>query len=331
MASINFVDNVTVVPASWLNEVDALLWDVFNGKSTAGTSGTILRSNGTNIVNTTATYPTTTTANQLLYSSATNTIGGLTSANSSVLVTNGSGVPSLSTTLPTGLTISGLATDLAISDGGTGQSTATAAFDALAPTTTTGDIIYYNGTDNVRLAVGSTGQVLRVSSGAPSWGSNLTIGTPTATTSGTAVNVTGLPSGIKRITISLESVSTNGISFWILQIGDSGGIENTGYLSGASLQQNAGTNIYAAGTAGYILVVNNSAISVVQMAITLTRINNSSNIWIASYSGNDSGLSASIHGGGTKTLSAELDRFTLTTLGGTDTFDAGQINYVYEF
>ena len=58
---------------------------------------------------------------------------------------------------------------LAIANGGTGQTTATAAFDALAPTTTTGDIIYHNGTDNVRLGVGSTGQVLTVAAGAPSW------------------------------------------------------------------------------------------------------------------------------------------------------------------
>ena len=47
-------------------------------------------------------------------------------------------------------------TDVAIADGGTGQSTATAAFDALAPTTTTGDLIYHNGTDNIRLALGAT-------------------------------------------------------------------------------------------------------------------------------------------------------------------------------
>ena len=58
---------------------------------------------------------------------------------------------------------------LAIGNGGTGQTTATAAFDALAPTTTTGDIIYHNGTDNVRLGVGSTGQVLTVAAGVPSW------------------------------------------------------------------------------------------------------------------------------------------------------------------
>jgi len=60
-----------------------------------------------------------------------------------------------------------------ISSGGTGQTTATAAFDALAPTTTQGDISYYNGTDNVRLGIGTAGQALIVNSGAtaPQWGS----------------------------------------------------------------------------------------------------------------------------------------------------------------
>lgn len=60
---------------------------------------------------------------------------------------------------------------LGIARGGTGQTTAVAAFDALAPTTTTGDVIYYNGTDNVRLGIGAAGQVLTVNSGAsaPEW------------------------------------------------------------------------------------------------------------------------------------------------------------------
>lgn len=51
----------------------------------------------------TATYPTTTTINQILYSSSANTIAGLATANSSVLVTSAGGVPSLSTTLPSGI------------------------------------------------------------------------------------------------------------------------------------------------------------------------------------------------------------------------------------
>lgn len=66
--------------------------------TTAGTTSTILRSDGTNFVNSTATYPDSTTANQILYSSANNTITGLATANSAVLATNGSGVPSITAT-----------------------------------------------------------------------------------------------------------------------------------------------------------------------------------------------------------------------------------------
>lgn len=67
-------------------------------------------------------------------------------------------------------------TTLSIAKGGTGQATATAAFDALAPTTTAGDMIYHNGTDNVRLAKGTAGQVLTMNSGAtaPEWATNST-------------------------------------------------------------------------------------------------------------------------------------------------------------
>lgn len=65
--------------------------------STAGTTGTILRSNGTNWVNTTATYPTTTTVNQVLYSSSANVIGGITATASAIMNTSAGGVPSFAT------------------------------------------------------------------------------------------------------------------------------------------------------------------------------------------------------------------------------------------
>jgi hypothetical protein len=62
-------------------------------------------------------------------------------------------------------------TDVAVTDGGTGASTATAGFNALAPTTTQGDMIYHNGTNNVRLPKGTASQVLTMNAGAtaPEW------------------------------------------------------------------------------------------------------------------------------------------------------------------
>lgn len=69
------------------------------------------------------------------------------------------------------LTDAALSTAVGIAKGGTGQTTATAAFDALAPTTTQGDIIYHNGSDNIRLAKGTAGQslVMNSTATAPEW------------------------------------------------------------------------------------------------------------------------------------------------------------------
>ena len=101
-------------------------WSTATYPATAGTTGTILRSNGTNWVNTSATYPTTTTANRILYSSSNNVIGQITSANSGLLVTGATGIPSISTNIPTAVTIGSAyiyragGTDVPLADGGTG-------------------------------------------------------------------------------------------------------------------------------------------------------------------------------------------------------------------
>jgi len=76
------------------------------------------------------------------------------------------------------ITLSGTA--LPIANGGTAATTAQSAFDNLSPLTTTGDTIYYNGTHNARLAIGSTGNVLTVSGGVPTWAAPATSGTVTS-------------------------------------------------------------------------------------------------------------------------------------------------------
>ena len=108
------------------------------------------------------------------------TLGGIESyaavTNQFINAISTSGVPS--SAQPAFTNISGTAT---IAQGGTGQTTATAAFSALSPISTTGDIIYSSsGTTNSRLAIGSTGNVLTVAGGVPSWAAPATSGTVTS-------------------------------------------------------------------------------------------------------------------------------------------------------
>lgn len=82
-------------------------WSTATFPATATGTGTILRADGTNWVASTATYPDTTTVSQILYSSSTNVVGGITTANSAALVTNSTGVPAMSGTMTNGQLIIG--------------------------------------------------------------------------------------------------------------------------------------------------------------------------------------------------------------------------------
>jgi hypothetical protein len=113
--------------------------------NTVGTSGTLIRSDGTSNAYTTSTFADTYAASVLLYSNGANTVTGLATANSGVLVTSGAGVPSISTDIPTAVTIGSAyvyrasGTDVPITDGGTGVSTMTTAYAPVcAGTTATG-------------------------------------------------------------------------------------------------------------------------------------------------------------------------------------------------
>ena len=149
----------------------------------------------------------------------------------------------------------------------------------------------------------------------------ITRGTAVATTSGTSVDFTSIPSTVKRITVMFNGVSTNGSNDYIIQIGDSGGIENTGYVSESSDRGGDATS-----TEGFILTRTSTSTSACYGIATIC--NFSSNSWISSANISITGIVSS--SAGSKSLSATLDRIRITTVGGTDTFDAGSVNIMYE-
>jgi hypothetical protein len=150
-------------------------------------------------------------------------------------------------------------------------------------------------------------------------------GTAVASTSGTSIDFTSIPSWAKRITVIFNGVSTSGTSFVQVQLGDSGGIETTGYSSTAS--GGAAALATSTSTTGFN-IDNSNATATSARNGSMQIVNISGNIWIDS--GNQGDGTRTIMFGGSKTLSATLDRVRITTVNGTDTFDAGSINILYE-
>jgi hypothetical protein len=153
----------------------------------------------------------------------------------------------------------------------------------------------------------------------------ITRGTAVATTSGTTVDFTSIPSTVKRITVMLSGVSTNGTSPIILQLGDSGGFEFTDYLGSAGeVRSTPDVDLF---TTGFGLLQSPAAADLFYGIATIVNI--SGNVWVYSFTGGSSTVANNYIGGGSKTLSATLDRIRLTTVGG-NTFDAGSVNIMYE-
>lgn len=158
-------------------------------------------------------------------------------------------------------------------------------------------------------------------SGLVAGASYLTSGTAVVTTSGTTADITGIPSWAKRITFLFNNNSTSGTSNYLVQIG-SGSIVTTGYSS--TCQQGTAS---VSSTAGFIASQGIAAARVVYGSMQICLF--SPYIYVAS--GVLADYTAAVHSsGGGINLGAALDRVRITTVGGTDTFDAGSINILYE-
>jgi hypothetical protein len=125
----------------------------------------------------------------------------------------------------------------------------------------------------------------------------------------------------------LNGVSTNGTSILLVRLGDSGGVETSGYTSSSA-------NVFAVNTAN--VVTSTAGLVIDGAAATHTRCghifitNVSGNTWISSHCVGTTDNGGGQVGGGSKTLSDTLDRVRLTTVNGTDAFDAGEVNIMYE-
>jgi hypothetical protein len=156
------------------------------------------------------------------------------------------------------------------------------------------------------------------------------LATEQASTSGTSIDFTSIPAWVKRITIMLKGVSTNGISPILLQIGDSGGIENSGYLGAVAQHVNSSSPTITNPTTGFGVTGAIAAGLSAHGKIEVVLQDSSEFTWVSSTNIGMEGAAQCHSGGGSKSLSAALDRVSITTVNGTDTFDAGAINILYE-
>ena len=152
--------------------------------------------------------------------------------------------------------------------------------------------------------------------------------TAVPSTSGTSIDFTSIPSWVKRITVMFSGISTSGTSNIQLQLGDAGGFETSGYNGAMSRMGAAAVATSQYPTTGFLLVNDLLAADVLSGVFILPLIG--SNIWCGTHQLSEHASTASFSGSGTKTLSDTLTQVRITTVNGTDTFDAGTINILYE-
>lgn len=158
--------------------------------------------------------------------------------------------------------------------------------------------------------------------------SAITSGTAVASTSGTSIDFTSIPSWVKRVTVMLSGVSTSGASNLQVQLG-AGSVDTASYSSMVTLVSlTNNTTRGVAFTAGLGLTQGWGASETLFGSLIISLVG--SNVWVCSGTTYQPvSINTNTSAGG-KTLSGTLDRVRITTVNGTDTFDAGSINILYE-
>lgn len=159
-------------------------------------------------------------------------------------------------------------------------------------------------------------------------GSKFTQAASQASTSGTSIDFTSIPSGVTRIQVLFSGVSTNGTAQIRIQIG-AGSVTATGYAGAADGASSAGATSAATFTTGLALTRTglSAAAAVIHGIATLVHLG--SNVWAMNFLGSRSDSGSVLFSAASITLGGTLDRVRVTA-DGTDTFDAGTIGLVYE-
>ena len=148
-----------------------------------------------------------------------------------------------------------------------------------------------------------------------------TLMTAINTTSGTYHDFIGMPSWVKRITVMFSGVSGSGTSLPQVQLGTSSGIIVTGYDSTVMW----GTSYVASATG--MLIGGGTASDSRSGSMIIAKLNDG--IYTA-FGIVRTSTTACMMSGGSVTLTGIIDRIRITTVNGTDTFDAGVVNIMYE-
>lgn len=158
-------------------------------------------------------------------------------------------------------------------------------------------------------------------------GIGMVLSTAQNSTSGTAIDFTGIPSWVKRVTVMFNGVSTNGSSSVEIRLGTSAGIQATGYSTYSFSVTSPSTVAYATSTTG---------VRAAGVAATDSRIGSivfthfGSNTWTANGVTTSTTAQGTVCNNSQVSLSDTLTQLRITTVNGTDTFDAGSINILYE-
>lgn len=179
-----------------------------------------------------------------------------------------------------------------------------------------------------RLALGSNGQVLKSDGTDAVWADRPVSSAVQVASAVAAHDFTDIPAWAKRITLRVVGGSTNGTSPPTVQIGDAGGIENSGYLGTISLL--TASPLAANISIGFNLVANHIATGVLHGKIILTLVDAANFTWEATSSIGRSDAAALFLMAGSRSLSSALTQIRLTTTGGTNVFDTGTFSILYE-